>query len=233
MLAASRCSACVLAHTNDGLAFGRRDHAYNDQVRLTTTTQAGKLSAVHQVQIATVVWMTIEVVISALVAARAHSIAVLAFGGDSAIELASGLVVLLRFTGDRLSERHAARITGLLLFALAVFIVCASVLSLTKVLLPPEPSYIGMGLLVAAAAVMPLLAKRKRQLAHETSSSALAADAAQSSICGWLAWIALAGLGLNAVLGIRWADPLAALAIIPIVIKEGRDSWEERGCHCC
>jgi len=207
--------------------------AYNEWVGLTPSTQAGRFSAIFHVQIATVIWMTIEVLISAFVAARAHSIAVLAFGGDSAIELASALVVLFRFSGTRISERHAARTTALLLFLLAAFIVCASVLSLTGVLSPPQPASIGIGLLVAAAAVMPLLAKRKRQLSAETGSSALAADAAQSSICAWLAWIALAGLGSNAVFGIKWADPLAALAIVPVVLKEARDAWNERACHCC
>jgi divalent metal cation (Fe/Co/Zn/Cd) transporter len=177
--------------------------------------------------------MSVEVLVSAVVAARAHSIAMLAFGGDSAIELASALIVLFRFSDTGLTERRAARITAFLLFALAAFIICASVLSLTKVLSPPKPTYLGIGLLVAAAVVMPLLAKRKRQLSVQTGSSALAADAAQSSICAWLAWIALAGLALNGVLGIGWADPLAALAIIPIVLNEARHAWNERACHCC
>lgn len=177
--------------------------------------------------------MSIEVLVSALVAARAHSIAVLAFGGDSAIELASALVVLFRFSGNRMTERRAARLTGLLLFVLAGFIACASVLSLMEIFSPPEPTYIGMVLLVAAAAIMPLLAKRKRQLSRATGSAALAADAAQSSICGWLAWIALAGLACNALFGVGWADPAAALAIIPLIVKEGRDAWNERTCHCC
>jgi cation efflux family protein len=211
----------------------RRDHAYNDMMSISASPEASRSTAVQHLQIVTVVWMSIEVLVSALAAARAHSIAMSAFGGDSAIELASALVVLFRFSSDGLTERRAARITAFLLFALAAFIICASVLSLTKVLSPPEPTYLGIGLLVAAAAVMPVLAKRKRQLSAETGSSALAADAAQSSICAWLAWIALTGLVLNWVLGIRWADPVAALAIIPIVLKEARDAWNERACPCC
>lgn len=193
----------------------------------------GRLAAIRRLQVLTVLWMSVEVAISALAAGRAHSVAVLAFGGDSAIELLSAVIVLTRFSGPRLSERRAARLAAVLLFCLAFFIVAASLLSLLKLWSAPEPSYMGMALLVAAAVIMPWLARRKHRLSAETGSSALAADAAQSSICAWLAWIALAGLGLNASLGIHWADPLAALAITPIVLKEGRDAWNQKACHCC
>lgn len=198
-----------------------------------TTVEAGQIAAIRRIQFVTIFWMTGEVIVSALIAARAHSIALLAFGGDSAIELLSALVVIMRFGGSRLTERRAARITALLLFGLAAFIVCASVLSLLKVWSPPEPTYFGIVFLLATATVMPALASRKRQLSRQTGSSALAADAAQSSICAWLAWIALAGLALNAIFGISGADPLAALAITPIVLKEGVDAWNQKACHCC
>jgi|SRR6185437_10000687 len=194
---------------------------------------ADRLAAVRQVQLITIGWMLIEVLVSIGVAVRAHSIALLAFGGDSAIELLSALVVLIHFTGTHLTERRAARLTALLLYALAALIACAAVLSMMKVLTPPEPTFIGMALLVAAATVMPWLAKRKRRLSHATQSAALAADAAQSAICAWLAWIGLAGLLLNAAFGFSWADPLAALAICPIVLKEARDAWKIKACHCC
>lgn len=195
--------------------------------------ETGHLASVRQVQLITIGWMLIEVLVSTVVAIRAHSIAMLAFGGDSAIELLSALVVFTRFSGERITERKASRLTALLLYALAAFIVCASVLSLAKVLTPPKPTFIGMVLLLAAATVMPWLARRKRQLSHATRSAALAADAAQSAICAWLAWIGLAGLLLNAAFGLSWADPLAAFAICPIVLKEARDAWKEKACHCC
>lgn len=192
-----------------------------------------RLGAIRRLQILTILWMSVEVAISALAAARAHSIAVLAFGGDSAIELLSAAIVLTRFSGTRISEHRAARVTAVLLLCLFFFIVAASLLSLLKLWSAPEPTYIGITLLIAAAVIMPWLARRKRRLSAETGSSALAADAAQSSICSWMAWIALAGLGLNASLGIHWADPLAALAITPIVLKEARDAWNQKACHCC
>ena len=193
----------------------------------------GRLIAIRRLQHLTVIWMSVEVVVSAVAAARAHSIAVLAFGGDSAIELLSALIVLTRFSGVRLSESRAARLTAVLLFCLALFIGSASVSSLLRLWSAPKPTYLGMALLVAAAVIMPWLARRKRRLSTQTGSSALAADAAQSSICAWLAWIALAGLGVNASLGIHGADPLAALAITPLVLKEGRDAWNQKACHCC
>lgn len=192
-----------------------------------------RLGAIRRLQILTILWMSVEVAISALAAARAHSIAVLAFGGDSAIELLSAAIVLTRFSGTRISEHRAARVTAVLLLCLFFFIVAASLLSLLKLWSAPEPTYIGITLLIAAAVIMPWLARRKRRLSAETGSSALAADAAQSSICSWMAWIALAGLALNASLGIHCADPLAALAITPIVLKEARDAWNQKACHCC
>lgn len=192
-----------------------------------------RFTAIRRIQMITIFWMLVEVVVSAMVAVRAHSIAVLGFGGDSMIELLSALAVLVRFSGKSLSEQKASRIAAVLLYSLAAFIVAASALSLLKLWLPPEPSYLGIALLVAAAAVMPWLARRKRQLSLATGSSALAADAIQSSVCAWMAWIGLAGLAINAVFGISWADPLAALAITPIVLKEAHEAWNQRGCRCC
>ena|SRR5229473_6012107 len=85
----------------------------------------------------------------------------------------------------------------------------------------PEPSYLGIGLLVAAVIVMPWLSNQKRSLAARISSASLKADAVQSSMCGYLAWIALGGLALNAFFKLSWADPVAALLLLPIVVREG------------
>jgi divalent metal cation (Fe/Co/Zn/Cd) transporter len=194
---------------------------------------ADRARAVRAVQLITVAWMFVEVLVSLVAAARAHSVALFAFGGDSVIELASALVVLSRFTSRGLSERTAARTAAVLLFMLAVFIIATSGLSLLGIGLQPTPSYLGIGLLMAAAVVMPWLANQKKRLARETGSSALAADAVQSSLCAYLSWIALLGLLLNSMFGISWADPAAALALTPLVIKEGWDAWHMKGCHCC
>lgn len=180
----------------------------------------------------TIVWMCAEAAIAIFAALRAHSVALLGFGADSLIELVSAFVVFLRFKKVSLvNDKKAARITGLLLFALAVFIIGTSILALTNRGFRPHPSYLGIAVLMAAAIVMPWLSSQKRTLAAKTSSGALKADAAQSSMCAYLAWIALAGLLLNALFRIAWADPAAALLLLPIVLREG---WEAmRGKSCC
>lgn len=188
---------------------------------------------VRRIQMLTVVWMSIEAAVSIYAAIRAHSIALLGFGGDSAIELASAATVLARFSsGERLvTERQASKITGGLLFALAAFIAGASIYSLLGNI-RPESSYLGMTLLVAAAVVMPWLGAHKRRLAAESQSLSLRADATQSSICGYLAWIALVGLVLNAAFHLAWADSLAALGLLPLVLKEAMESKRGDSCIC-
>jgi divalent metal cation (Fe/Co/Zn/Cd) transporter len=190
------------------------------------------VAAIRRLQLITIVWMCVEVGISIYAAARAHSMALLAFGGDSAIELLSAGVVLFRFSGTELSERRASRITAWLLFSLAAFIALGSTISLLRSALHPETTYLGISLLVMAIVIMPWLARRKRKLAAQTSSSSLRADGTQSAVCAYLAWIALAGLGLNALFHLQWADPAAALALIPLVLYEAREAWRAHACAC-
>jgi divalent metal cation (Fe/Co/Zn/Cd) transporter len=97
----------------------------------------------------------------------------------------------------------------------------------------PKPAFLGITILVAAAAVMPWLAKEKRCLSRATGSAALRADAAQSALCGYLSLIALAGLAINAIWHVKWADPIAALAIVPLVVWEGREAMRGKACGCC
>jgi divalent metal cation (Fe/Co/Zn/Cd) transporter len=189
--------------------------------------------AIRRVQWFTIVWMAIEVAVAFVAAIRAHSVALAAFGGDSAIELLSAAVVLARFhSARRITEKLASKFTGWLLVSLAIYIAAGSLYTLIASESKPKPSYLGIGLLFAAAVVMPWLARRKRVLAVATNSSALRADAAQSSICSYLSWIALAGLILNAVLHASWADPVAALGLLPIVSKEANESFHGRSCDC-
>lgn len=173
-----------------------------------------------------------EAAVSLFAAVRAHSVALLGFGADSGIELASAFVVFLRFKNvERIDEKKAAKIAGLLLFALGAFIVGSAVLAFTNPRFRPGPSYLGIALLIAAAIVMPWLSTQKRTLAARTGSDSLKADAVQSSMCAYLAWIALGGLVLTAVFKISWADPIAALVLLPIILREG---WEAiRGRPCC
>ena len=185
-------------------------------------------------QLITILWMCAEAVIAIFAALRAHSVALLGFGGDSGIELASAFVVFLQFKRvSHIDEKRAARITGLLLFSLAAFILVNSILAFTNPRFRPEPSYLGIGLLIAAAIVMPWLSSQKRALAAKTNSGSLRADAVQSSMCAYLAWIALAGLVLNAVFKISWADPIAALLLLPLVLREGYDAMLGKSCCDC
>ena len=177
--------------------------------------------------------MSVEALVSLFAAWRARSPALLAFGGDSAIELFSAVVVLRRFRATAAhedAERWAARVAGALLFALAAFVAITSVVSLLGCS-EPKPTILGMAILVAAAAVMPWLAKEKRRLSGATGSAALRADAAQSAICACLSLIALVGLATNAIWSLKWADPIAASAILPLIVWEVREAMrgEARG----
>ena len=195
----------------------------------------GVLRRIAWIQAITIGWMLVEVTVSLGAAWRAHSPALLAFGGDSAIELLSGAVVYWRFQPKwrgKLTEHRAARIAGGLLFALAGYVALVAAWSLFGHR-EAKPSFAGIAVLVAAAVVMPLLAQQKRRLSAITASAALRADAAESALCGYLAIIALAGLVANAFWGITWADPLAALCLLPLVVREGWEAMQGKACGSC
>jgi len=198
-----------------------------------TTAASSELSDISRrvlrLQVLTIAWMTVEAVVSLAAAWNSHSPALFAFGGDSLVELLSAAVVFWRFRFE-LNEARAARIAGALLFMLAGLVVLTSVLNFLGHR-EAQRSPVGIGILLAAAVVMPWLATRKRKLAAITSSAALKADAVESALCGYMAWIALAGLAVNAIWGKSWADPAAALALLPLIVREG---WEARkGKPCC
>jgi divalent metal cation (Fe/Co/Zn/Cd) transporter len=142
-------------------------------------------------------------------------------------------VVLLQFLPQvSIPARNAARAAGALLFALAL-IVCVMAIGSLALHLRPETSRLGIGITVAALIVMPILAKLKRREASRSNNAALAADAVQSAACAYLAAIALAGLAINALFHIAWFDSLAALAAVPLLLKEGRAAWNGQACGCC
>ena len=186
-----------------------------------------------RIQALTLIWMTVEAVVSLGAAWMARSPALLGFGGDSAVELLSAAVVLHRFyplSHEEHAEERATKIAGGLLFVLATFVAIASILALLGHV-EARPSPVGIALLILAAVVMPWLARQKRRLSAATASAALRADAAESAICGYLALIALAGLLVNALWRVSWADPVAALSLFPLIVREG---WESmKGKPCC
>jgi divalent metal cation (Fe/Co/Zn/Cd) transporter len=189
---------------------------------------------IHRVQVITIFWMSVEAAVSLFAAWRARSPALLAFGGDSAIELTSAVAVLWRFRTNGTqehAERRAARIAGVLLFVLAACVVATSVMALLGYD-EPKPTFLGLAILVAAAVVMPSLAKEKRRLSAATGSAALKADSVQSALCAYLSLIALTGLVINAIWHIKWADPIAALAVLPLILREGWEALRGKTCDC-
>jgi divalent metal cation (Fe/Co/Zn/Cd) transporter len=191
------------------------------------------LRRIRRVQTLTIGWMGVEAALSLWAAWTARSPALAAFGGDSAVELLSAVVVLWRFRthASEQAERRAARMTGGLLLALAAYVVFASAMSLLGYV-EPKPSYLGMAVLLGAALIMPWLATEKRRLSVMTGSAALRADAAESALCAYLAIIALIGLAIHAIWHAAWADPIAALAITPLILYEAREAIRGKACSC-
>ncbi len=198
------------------------------------TASRDAIRRIQRVQTVTIAWMSVEAVVSLFAAWRARSPALLAFGGDSAVELLSAVVVLWRFrtTAHEDAERRAARVAGALLFALSAFVAVTSVASLLGYS-ESKPTFLGIAILIGAAAVMPWLAKEKRRLSGATGSAALRADAAQSALCAYLSLIALAGLTVNAIWRVKGADPVAALVVAPLIVWEGREALRGKACDCC
>lgn len=181
-------------------------------------------------QLITLVWMAVEAGAAIVTALRAHSPALVAFGAESGVELLSAAVVLWGFRADAQrepAELRATRIAGLLLYAVAVGVVAASLVTFFGYS-APKPTLMGIGILLAGAVFMPLLAREKRRLSAVTASAALRADAVGSAVCGYLSMIALVGLVVNAVWHVGWADSVAALMIVPLVVWEGRETMRRR-----
>jgi hypothetical protein len=184
----------------------------------------------------TIGWMVAEATVAMWAAARANSVALLGFGGDSVIEVASGVVVLWRFAGgaSALRERRAAQLVGWGLLVLAVIVTLDSITALVQRRMPAV-SVPGIVLTSASVVLMPLLGGAKRRLAAQAGSRALAGDARQSDICAWLSAVTLIGLALRATSGWWWADSVAAIVLVPLITREGIGVLRARslGDACC
>lgn len=190
---------------------------------------------------ATIAYNSLEAVIAIGAGLAAGSVALVGFGFDSVIELGSSAAGLWRLHADRSperrarAERHALRIIGLAFLALALYVAVDAARSLIAAEHPAE-SPLGIAIAIGSLVVMPLLARAKRRVAAQLTSSALTAEARQTEICWYLSLILLAGLALNALAGWWWADPLAALAMVPLIAWEGAEAVRGRtvcadGCH--
>ena len=186
-------------------------------------------SAVRQgilLSYATIGYNALEAIGSLIAGLSAGSVALVGFGIDSVIEVIASVAVQWRLRIDAdLSKRSASemltlRIVGWCFVALAVYVTVDGVKSL-YLAEAPDRSWFGLTILVLSAVVMPILAWAKRRVALKMDSTALEAEAKQTSLCAYLSVIALAGVGLNALVGWWWADPVAALAMVPIIAREG------------
>jgi divalent metal cation (Fe/Co/Zn/Cd) transporter len=180
----------------------------------------------------TVAYNALEGLIAIAAGLAARSIALTGFGVDSAIEVASGVVVWWRLRAElgrpalgSAAEARAARGAGLLLLTLAGYLVVESG---RRLVLGdrPDSSLIGLVVTALSLVVMPLLARAKLRVANALGSRALRADAHETIVCAWLSFTTLLGLALNAALGWWWADPVAALAMVPLITREGLEAWQ-------
>ncbi len=184
---------------------------------------------------ATVGWNVIEGTIAVAAGTLASSVALIAFGVDSFVEATSGAVLWWRLRAELTGgddpkrieriERQAARAAGAILVALALYIVIDAGRRLLGFGEEARESLLGIAVTALALWIMPFLGWMKLRTACMLSSRALRADAYETIACAWLSLATLAGLVLNAALGWWWADPLAALAIVPLIVREGLEGW--------
>jgi divalent metal cation (Fe/Co/Zn/Cd) transporter len=186
----------------------------------------------------TITYNTVEAIVSLVAGFVAGSVALVGFGVDSGIEVTASIAAQWRLRADidpvrrERVERVTHRVIGASFLALAAYVVVDSVTTLFE-RETPEASPAGLVILVLSVLVMPVLARAKRRVARALQSPALEADAAQTSLCAYLSVIALAGVGLNAAFGWWWADPVAALAMVPIIGKEAVEGLRgEAQCEC-
>jgi divalent metal cation (Fe/Co/Zn/Cd) transporter len=207
-----------------------------------TVSDAGRAALVRRgllLNYATIAYNVIEAVVSLIAGIIAGSVALDGFGFDSVIEVtASGAAQWrLRVDDDHARrdrvERTTRRVIGWSFVALAAYVTADSALTQWN-RERPEGSAMGVAILTLSVVVMPVLARAKRRVARALTSSALEADATQTSLCAYLSAIALAGVALNALLGWWWCDPVAALAMVPIIAKEGMEGIRgEPHCDTC
>ena len=179
-------------------------------------------------------WHGIEAAIAVGAGLVAGSIALIGFGADSLIESVAGIILLWRFATSRVhsedAERRAQKLIGLSFYVLAAYVgfeAARSLLTGER----PEASWVGIGLAAVTLATMPPLAIAKAKVGEKLGSSATKSEGQQNMLGAYLSAALLVGLGANALFGLWWADPITALVIAGVAVKEGRESW--RGESCC
>jgi len=205
---------------------------------LPDTERARLIAQAFRLEWFTIAWMTVEAVVAISAGVAAHSISLTAFGIDSVIELVSAVVLIWRLSVElkhgrsfsENAERTASRIGGFLLFGLAAYIIAAAAWGLwTRE--GEAFSWPGLVVTLLAMPIMTVLAKRKLAIAGKLGSRALRADAVEAITCGWLSFVVVLGLLAQLALNAWWVDSVTSLAILAVLIKEGREAWA--GEDCC
>jgi divalent metal cation (Fe/Co/Zn/Cd) transporter len=199
---------------------------------------ARRVPALHrglQLEWLTIGWCALEAGGSLFAGVRARSVALVGFGADSVIEMLAALVVLRRLRAEvrRASQREierqehqALRLVGLSFLLIGAYVAYDAARTLWEHH-APERSVIGVVIAACALIVMPALAVWKLRIGHALESGALVADAKETFACAWLSGTLLVGIGFNLILGWWWADPVAALVMVPLLIREGREALGE------
>ena len=180
-------------------------------------------------------WMTVEGAVAITAALVAGSVALLGFGIDSAIEGLASVIVIWRFTGSRRlseqAERQAQKAVAVSFFLLAPYIAQDAIRTLINGE-HPSTSWVGIGLSISSIVVMPLLGRAKQRVGERLGSGATTGEGAQNLLCAYMAAGVLAGLVANTTLGWWWLDPVIALAIAAIAVREGHETWAGDDCAC-
>ena len=198
----------------------------------TPTRRAVLTRRVRLLVAATITYNVIEAVIALAEGTRVSSSALVGFGLDSTVEVASAAAVAWQFSArdPETREKAALRFIAFSFFALAAYVSVDAALSLAGVG-EPQPTTIGIALAAASLVIMPALSLTQRRAGRELNSRSAVADSKQTLLCAYLSAVLLAGLVLHSVLGWTWADPVAALGIAALAVREGIEAW--RGAPCC
>ena len=192
------------------------------------------IARARRLEYATLGWNVIEAGVSIVAGLVAGSTALLGFGIDALIESMSGSVLLWRLRGGGIGENReqpALRLVGVSFLLLAIYVFADAAIALWK-RDEPDVSLVGIAIAVLSLVLMPILAEAKRRVAVKMNSRALAADSRQTQLCAYLSAILLLGLALNYFFGWWWSDPVAALVMVPIIIREGLEALRGDACGC-
>lgn len=214
-------------------------HHHEHHADMDPALRAGGVRAALKLEYFSLAWNFLETFVGFAAGLASGSVALIGFALDSVVESSSAAALIWRLRREQSGgvatediERRAVRIVGVAFFALAAYVGAQAFYDLVT-RSEPEPSIPGIVLAALSLVVMPLLAIRKRRMSRIIDSRSLEADSAQTWLCTYISAFLLVGLGANAAFGWWWADPLAALVIAGLALREGRELWTtQRFCTC-